>query len=118
MAWLSCLTSWAFWDPRLVVGIPALPNYSVVLPVISSSGVLASWARSVFAHLWCSGIFPRHWCVSFLSSSHLAYVDGKSVADFTQQTCVANLVHEFVVGVKVARWAMAEKRYVVCHVGV
>jgi hypothetical protein len=39
---LACYT---FWHYRIVVGVSIFSNLPVVLPIFTSSGVLASWTR-------------------------------------------------------------------------
>ena len=96
---LTCCTTGY---PRFIVGIPALPNFAGVFPVIPTTVMLASRAGGILGStrptVWAS-VGARAW----LGPSHLGYIDGvalNAMLELGLEAVVVVLVGEDVITFK------------------
>ena len=101
---LPVLARYAFWNPRFVVWISALSDFTGVLPVPFGPCVSTAWAVGL-PGWWSFGIRTNTWTPR-MGPRHLAGVDWVRLnagAEVETQALVAVLVRQRVLRVEVAR---------------
>ena len=100
----SVLARNALWNPRLVVRMSALTDFSGVLPVVFASVVTAAWACRC-PGFWCCWVWTNAGTTR-LGLRHLAGVDWVRLnarAELETQTHIVVFVRHCVLRVEIAR---------------